>query len=98
MIMKIKKNITLTLLSIALMILAACGSTSSNLESGSDNAVDETVTEPNQETYEISAAHGVAVGTSFDLAMHKFKELVEDRTDGQVNVNVHPGAELGAEP
>lgn len=34
---------------------------------------------------------------SFQIAAEKFKELVEERTDGQYIIEIHPGGELGDE-
>src|SRR5699024_4771496 len=36
--------------------------------------------------------------TTFDKSMHKFKDLVEEESEGEIEVSVHPAAELGAEP
>lgn len=48
--------------------------------------------------FTLVAGHGTAIDTTFDKALLKFKELVEEKTDGRVEVTVHPAAELGAEP
>jgi TRAP-type transport system periplasmic protein len=49
------------------------------------------------ETYTLIAGHQLAIDTPFDLGMHEFASLVEEKTDGQVTVEVHPNAELGTE-
>lgn len=46
----------------------------------------------------IIAGHQLADGTPFDLGLEEFATLVEEKTDGQVTVEVHPNAELGTEP
>lgn len=43
------------------------------------------------------AGHQLAVGTPFDLGLERFAELVEEKTDGRVRVDVHPNAQLGNE-
>lgn len=48
--------------------------------------------------FTLVAGHGTAIDTTFDKALLKFKELVEEKTEGRVEVTVHPAAELGAEP
>lgn len=47
--------------------------------------------------YTLVAGHQLAVDTPFDQGLHRFAELVEEKTDGQVVVEVHPAAEIGSE-
>src|SRR5699024_9190505 len=68
-------------------ILLACSN-----ENGSGEADNE------EAKYEITVGHGVATDTTFDKSMHKFKDLVEEESEGEIEVSVHPAAELGAEP
>lgn len=93
---KVFKGLNLVMvISILALLLAACGNDSvSSQKSKSDNKSEG----DEKGEYKITAAHGVAVNTTFDQAMHKFKELVEEKTNGSVEVSVHPAAELGAEP
>lgn len=53
---------------------------------------------PAGESYTLVAGHQLAADTPFDEGLDKFAELVEEYTDGQVTVEVHPNAELGTEP
>lgn len=48
-----------------------------------------------QETIMISLSHMNALGTPVDLAAQKFKELVEAKSNGRVEVRVYPAAQLG---
>lgn len=50
------------------------------------------------ETFTLVAGHQLAADTPFDEGLHHFADLVEEYTDGQVTVEVHPNAELGTEP
>ena len=52
---------------------------------------------PEGETFTLVAGHQLAADTPFDEGLHHFAELVEENTDGQVTVEVHPNAELGTE-
>jgi tripartite ATP-independent transporter DctP family solute receptor len=65
--------------------LAACGGDSTS-DAGSSG-----------ETLTLIAGHQLAADTPFDQGLDKFAELVEEKTDGQVTVEVHPSAELGTE-
>src|SRR5690625_2429707 len=49
------------------------------------------------QTYTLIAGHQLADGTPFDLGLEKFASLVEEKTDGQATVEVHPNANLGTE-
>lgn len=46
---------------------------------------------------ELRLAHVVNEEDGFHVAAEKFKELVEERSDGTVTVSIHPNAELGDE-
>ena len=43
----------------------------------------------------LTFSHMNAVGTPTDLSSNKFKELVEAKTNGRVEVRVHPAGQLG---
>ncbi|TDE89492.1 TRAP transporter substrate-binding protein [Occultella glacieicola] len=67
--------------------VAACSEDAINGEGG--GAEDETFT--------LVAGHQLAADTPFDQGLDEFARLVEEKTDGQVTVEVHPNAELGTE-
>lgn len=90
MIKNFKTVSSLIIISMLAVLLIACGNENTSGSPGEGN------TEKGE--FQITAAHGVAVDTTFDKSMHKFKEIVEEETDGRVEVSVHPAAELGAEP
>lgn len=73
--------------------LAACGD-GDGAGAGADAGGDEAC---GDETFTLVAGHQLADGTPFDLGLEKFAELVEEKTEGQVTVEVHPNAELGTE-
>ena len=68
----------------AALVLAGCG--------GSDNDSGSTEAE-----FVLTAGHQLAVDTPFDTGLNRFAELVEEKTDGRVTVEVHPNAALGNE-
>ena len=76
-------------------LLTACGGSSSKEESSGGSsapAADDTV-------YTLIAAYTVAEdpNSQHTTRFNKLKELVEERTDGHVIIDIHPGGELGSE-
>lgn len=60
--------------------------------------VEETIEESNSDniyTMQIGHAHGVT--SSRHIALKMFKKLVEDRTNGEIIVNIFPNGQLGTE-
>lgn len=43
------------------------------------------------------ASHQLAAGTTFDEGLHEFADLVAEKSDGRVRVEVYPSAQLGSE-
>ena len=50
------------------------------------------------EQFRLIAGHQLAVDTPFDQGLKRFAELVEEKTDGQITVQVQPNAQAGTEP
>lgn len=50
------------------------------------------------EQFQLIAGHQLAADTPFDQGLIRFAELVEEKTDGQVTVQVQPNAQAGTEP
>ena len=72
-----------TILALVTLTFAGCGSNSADDE-GSDS-------------YKIKIAHTMSDKHSYNQAALKFKELIEDETDGRIEVEVYPTGQLGAE-
>jgi tripartite ATP-independent transporter DctP family solute receptor len=68
------------------LTLAGCSGENPNAVGGSS---DEPIT--------LVVGTQLADGTPFDLGLEKFAELVEEKTDGRVKVDVKPNAQLGNE-
>ena len=99
-----RKFLTVSCLLIAMMLITACtlgASNDTDTEVDSD-ANSESESEEATETSSGSAEHtiGVAYTTpetgSTHLGMERFKELVEERTDGEVEVELYPSGQLYA--
>ena len=70
---------------IAVLFIAGC-SGQTNKASGESNG-----------NYVIKFAHVVNPSTAKGKAAEKFKELIEERTDGQITVEVFPDSQLGSD-
>ncbi|MGP6139877.1 MULTISPECIES: TRAP transporter substrate-binding protein [unclassified Jeotgalibaca] len=79
-----KKKITLMLTAFIATTLAGCG-----LVSGKTNE--------NQPEYVINYAHGAADVASLHQGAVKFKELVEEGSDGRIKVQIYPNSQLGGD-
>ncbi|RPF54324.1 TRAP transporter substrate-binding protein [Aquisalibacillus elongatus] len=76
------KKLLLLVVSASLLILAACGGGDS--ESGGDSV-------------SLKLAHSGSDSHQYQIAAEKFKELVEEKTDGEVSIEIHGNATLGSE-
>ncbi|MFC4557838.1 DctP family TRAP transporter solute-binding subunit [Virgibacillus kekensis] len=79
--MKIKKTFLYGLMTALILVLAACG--------GNANGEDGSTT--------LKLAHSGSETHQYHIAAKKFKELVEEKTDGKVAIEIHPNATLGSE-
>ncbi len=80
-----KRLISIIMVMALVMSLAACKS------DDSDNG------KKSGDVYKLKIAHHTPEGSPYDKAALLFKELVEERTDGKVNITVYPGGVLGDE-
>lgn len=92
-----KKRILSLVLALAMTLpLAACGSsaqTSSNNTDDTSGAGDETgITE----SYNWTVSSGLAVGSSWDLGLLRFADLLNERSGGKIQLTVHSGGTLGS--
>ncbi|WP_404454916.1 TRAP transporter substrate-binding protein [Oceanobacillus kapialis] len=69
---------------LTVLLLAACGQ-------------DDAASGENGEEYTIKFAHVVSPSTAKGKAAEKFGELIEERTDGQIKVEVYPDSQLGSD-
>ncbi|MFD1361951.1 TRAP transporter substrate-binding protein [Lentibacillus salinarum] len=70
---------------LSLVFLAACGGEESSSDDGGSN-----------ETFSISYSTWANEGEPAYLGMERFKEIVEEETDGNVEIELHPGNQLGS--
>lgn len=100
-----KKRILALVMSLAMAttLLAGCGDkaadssgSSSGTSSGSTSASTSTSTDK-QKTYTLKFGHDNNTDGSYHAGALEFARLVEERTDGQVIIEVFPSAQLGDE-
>lgn len=70
----------------ALIAVTCTGCGGSNLDEKSSN-----------DSYTIKIAHSMAPEHSYNAAAEKFKEIIEEETDGRIQVEVYANGQLGAE-
>ncbi len=83
-------------------VLAGCSNTSEEQSAPAENNAEaktggETEKGSEIETMTIKLAHVVNENDGFHIAAEKFKELVEQKTEGKVTIEIYPNATLGDE-
>lgn len=85
----LKKILTALLVFSLVFVLAGCGSEGDTADGGNEAAADT------QEVVEWTFAHEEVQGSVQDRYAQKFKEEIEELTDGAVKVKVYPVGQLG---
>lgn len=90
---KVKRKSIYLLLCIILVfsLVTACGDKQATTPSGSSDNTDS------QEVYTIDFAIHTSSGTNENKTLERFKELVEERSEGRIKINLYPDAVLGTE-
>lgn len=91
--MKLKKILAVLLTMAMIFSLTACGDS----KSGDDNNNDAKSNGSSDDQLTITFAHVSAEATSTHKAALKFKEVVEEKSNGKIAVNVYPNAQLGGD-
>lgn len=73
----------------SVVALAACSS--------EDTTSTDTASNDTAKTYSINVAYGNQPGEPIDQLAHKWKELVEEKSDGQISLKLYPSSQLGSE-
>lgn len=92
--MKSRKLASVACIGVATLTLAACGGR------GGGAATDDESngTQAGGEEYTLTLGHSVAATAPVNLGSLRFKELVEERSEGRITVEVFPAEEIGSEP
>lgn len=90
-----KKNISIVMVIMLLLLsLVGCSNGSDNLETDSANGT-ETENTSDNEVYTLKFAHVVRPTTPKGMAAERFKELIEERSEGRIKVDVYADSQLG---
>lgn len=86
-------------LSLGLVLVLLFGFILAGCNRGGETTEVDAQTDPssNDKVYELKLGHNVTVDSEVDKGAKKFKELVEEKTNGKVKVEVFPSAQLGSE-
>ncbi len=87
-----KRNLLVLAIAMVLMLtLVACG--------GEDPAENDTGAEvgTDEEVYELKFGHVVRPTTPKGLAAEEFKEIVEEKSNGRLQVTIYPDSQMGAD-
>ncbi|MEH7222787.1 C4-dicarboxylate TRAP transporter substrate-binding protein [Bacillus sp. JJ1566] len=82
-----QKWMSVLLIAMLVAFLSACSSGSSSTSSGKGN----------DEKISINVAHGNQPGEPIDLLAKKWKELVEEKSNGKIELKLYPSSQLGSE-
>lgn len=89
--MKRKSIYLLLCIILVFSLVTACGDKQATTPSGSSDNTDS------QEVYTIDFAIHTSSGTNENKTLERFKELVEERSEGRIKINLYPDAVLGTE-
>ena len=93
---KIMKKVLAMLMTFVMVLsLTACGG-SSDSTSDSSGSTSDTPSD-SSETYTLKFGHDQPEDNYFNVAAEKFAELLHERSDGRITVEVYPAAQLGSE-
>jgi len=91
----LKKGIYLLLLVLTALTLVACSGNKNSTSSTNADASKDSGSSKDKIT--IMAAHVVSTETTQHKAFLEFKRLVEERSDGKIEVDIYPDGQLGGE-
>lgn len=80
------------LLAAGALVLTGCTDRGSGIPDGGEPAGDS------EKSYTLTIGHSVAATAPVNLGAIKFKELVEEASEGRITVEVYPAEEIGSEP
>jgi tripartite ATP-independent transporter DctP family solute receptor len=94
-----KKIISILLTALMVVSLTACGQSSGTSEPAKSNDTSSAVnSESSKEvTYEWKAANVLAPSAPWDLGLQEFARLLNEKSDGKINLTVYSGGQLGGE-
>lgn len=93
-----RKVLSLILAALMTVSLAACGSTSNSSSSPSSGSTSSTSAgSSSNPQYNWTAANVLAEDSVYGVALHKFADLIHEKSNGSITVNVYDAGTLGTE-
>ncbi len=92
-----KKVIALTLSCVLALGLVACGGAASSTAPAASGSVAASAAKPAGESYTLRYAENQPEDYPTTKAAYKFAEIVKEKTDGRITIEVYAGAQLGDE-
>ncbi|BAL01262.1 putative transporter [Oscillibacter valericigenes Sjm18-20] len=94
-----KKALSLILATLMVISLAACGSASSNSSSSPSSSSASAASSGDGSTpeYTWTAANVLAEDSVYGVALHKFADLIHEKSNGSITVDVYDAGTLGTE-
>lgn len=93
------KILLLLMTLITLLIMSACSESATQENEldaeGTDAVNQETAIEESGDEIVLRLGHGTATNSLYHAGSEKFKELVEEQSDGQIRVELFPDGQLG---
>ncbi|WP_209123408.1 TRAP transporter substrate-binding protein [Alkalihalobacillus sp. BA299] len=93
---KASKLLSIFLITCFVLLLAACGGgNAENASNGTDTSNEGSTESEEKETYTLKFGHHLADAHSLSKQVVEFKRIVEEKTDGQVQIEIYPAGQLG---
>ncbi len=88
-----KVVVFIIVLTLVALFVGGCASKSEN----ENNQPSEQVSESNQKQYTIKITHVLSDKHHYTKGAKKFKEIIEEKSNGRIKVEIYPNAQLGGE-
>lgn len=96
-----KKRVSFILVLLLVLALTGCGGKSGETNGGNTGDAFPSVSTPASSsqggTITLKLTHSLSTSSQYQAGAEYFKELVEERSGGQITVEIYPNAQLGAE-
>ncbi|MEI3612654.1 TRAP transporter substrate-binding protein [Pseudogracilibacillus sp. SO30301A] len=95
--MKNSNMLFVMILMLTALFLSACGDKNSQPSASSDNNAVTNTSEGDGDTYEFKITYVTQTGHNWHKFAEKFKDELDQRSDGRMNLELYPAAQLGPE-
>jgi tripartite ATP-independent transporter DctP family solute receptor len=95
--MKLKKLNWLVMIMVFMLMVSACGSNNNNNSSAPEATKEPATSKGTDKTIEWKFGHLAAEDHAWHKTAEKFADLVNEKTNGQINITLYPNNQLGGE-